>query len=166
MYLGQYHLDLDKDYRMVVPAGFRELFAQGAYITRGFEQNLLVMSERDFQERCKQVAALNITDPNARLLQRLLLGNAVRLEINASGQVLLPSELMAFAGLEKEIILVGQGDYFECLGTCSMGKTIRHPARYRRQCRAVCPPRSDFEMKHSQTLHNRPSNKRGHNERI
>jgi MraZ protein len=113
MYLGQFHLDLDKDYRMVVPAGFRELFAQGAYVTRGFEQNLLVMSEQDFQERSKQVAALNITDPNARLLQRLLLGNAVRLEINASGQVLLPQELMTFAGLEKEIILVGQGDYFE-----------------------------------------------------
>ena len=113
MYLGQFHLNLDKDYRMVVPAGFRELFAQGAYVTRGFEQNLLVMSEQDFQERYKQVAALNITDPNARLLQRLLLGNAVRLEINASGQVLLPPELMAFAGLEKEIILVGQGDYFE-----------------------------------------------------
>ena len=113
MYLGQYHLDLDKDYRMVVPAGFRELFAQGAYVTRGFEQNLLVISEQDFQERYKQVAALNITDPDARLLQRLLLGNAVRIEINASGQVLLPLELMAFAGLEKEIILVGQGDYFE-----------------------------------------------------
>ena len=113
MYLGQFHLDLDKDYRMVVPAGFRELFAQGAYVTRGFEQNLLVMSEQDFQERSKQVAALNITDPNARLLQRLLLGNAVRLEINASGQVLLPQKLMTFAGLEKEIILVGQGDYFE-----------------------------------------------------
>jgi len=113
MYLGQYHLDLDKDYRMVVPAGFRELFAQGAYVTRGFEQNLLVISEQDFQERYKQVAALNITDPDARLLQRLLLGNAVRIETNASGQVLLPLELMAFAGLEKEIILVGQGDYFE-----------------------------------------------------
>ena len=113
MYLGLYHLDLDKDYRMVVPAGFRELFAQGAYVTRGFEQNLLVISEQDFQERYKQVAALNITDPDARLLQRLLLGNAVRIEINASGQVLLPLELMAFAGLEKEIILVGQGDYFE-----------------------------------------------------
>ena len=113
MYLGQFHLYLDKDYRMVVPAGFRELFAQGAYVTRGFEQNLLVMSEQDFQERSKQVAALNITDPNARLLQRLLLGNAVRLEINASGQVLLPQELMTFAGLEKEIILVGQGYYFE-----------------------------------------------------
>lgn len=113
MYLGQFRLDLDKDYRMVVPAGFRELFAQGAYVTRGFEQNLLVMSEQDFQDRYKLVAALNITDPNARLLQRLLLGNAVRLEINASGQVLLPQELMTFAGLEKEIILVGQGDYFE-----------------------------------------------------
>jgi MraZ protein len=113
MYLGQYHIDLDKDYRMVVPAGFRELFTQGAYVTRGFEQNLLVMSEQDFQERYKQVAALNITDPDARLLQRLLLGNAVRLEINASGQILLPPELLAFAGLEKEIILVGQGDYFE-----------------------------------------------------
>jgi MraZ protein len=113
MYLGQYRLNLENDRGLVIPAGFRDIFAQGAYVTRGFEQNLLIMSEGDFQERYKQLAALSITDPNARLLQRLLLGNASRLEMDASGHVLLPPDLISIAGLEKEIILVGQGDYFE-----------------------------------------------------
>ena len=113
MYLGQYQLNMDKDRRLVVPGSFRELFAQGAYITRGFEQNLLIMSAGDFQERYKQIVALNITDPNARLLQRLILGNAAQLEITASGQVRIPPDLMSFAGVENEIVLVGQGDYFE-----------------------------------------------------
>lgn len=113
MYLGQYHLRMEKDRRLLIPPGLRGLFAQVAYVTRGFEQNLLIMSAGEFQARSRQVAALNITDPNARLLQRLVLGNAARLELNASGQVSIPSELLTVAGMEDEIILVGQGDYFE-----------------------------------------------------
>ena len=42
-------------------------FEDGAYVTRGFEQNLLIMSEREFQEIYKRVAGLNIADPLARL---------------------------------------------------------------------------------------------------
>jgi MraZ protein len=113
MYLGQHKLFLESDRQLVIPEPFREMFADGAYVTRGFEQNLLIMSDRVFQELYKRVVALNIADPQARLLLRLIIGNASRLEINASGHVLLPEELRSFAGLEKEIILVGQGNYFE-----------------------------------------------------
>jgi MraZ protein len=113
MYIGQFQLNLEQDHSLVVPLSFRGLFAQGAYVTRGFEQNLLVMSEGDFLERYKQISALNITDPNARLLQRLLLGNASRLEIGASGLIKLPPNLMSIAGLENEVVLIGQGDHFE-----------------------------------------------------
>jgi MraZ protein len=56
---------------------------------------------------------LNIADPAARLLFRLILGHASKLDLNASGQVFIPQDLLAFAGLEKEIILLGQGDYLE-----------------------------------------------------
>ena len=98
---------------MTIPESFRELFADGAYVTRGFEQNLMIMSEKIFHEIYNRVVALNIADPMARLLLRLVLGNACKLDLNASGYVALPQSLMAFASLEKETILVGQGAYFE-----------------------------------------------------
>jgi MraZ protein len=113
MLLGQYRLILDDDHQLVLPEAFRESFEHGAYLTRGFEQNLMIMSEKEFQEIYQRVAGLNITDPLARLLHRLILGNATKLEISASGRVSLPQDLLAFAGLEKEIVLVGQGDYCE-----------------------------------------------------
>ena len=113
MLIGQYRLFLDGDHQLVLPEPFRELFGQGAYVTRGFEQNLLIMSEREFQEICKRVAGLNIADPLARLLQRLILGNASKLEPSASGRISIPQDLLSFAGMEKDIVLVGQGDYCE-----------------------------------------------------
>jgi MraZ protein len=85
----------------------------GAYITRGFEQNLLIMSESVFQEIYKRVVSLNLADPRARLLLRLILGNAARLEMDETGQAVIPQDLKAVTGLEKDIILVGMGDYFE-----------------------------------------------------
>jgi MraZ protein len=113
MFLGQYQLILNNDHSVLTPVPFRELLADGAYITRGFEQNLLIMGDKVFQEIYKRVVALNLADPLARLLLRLILGNASRLEMNESGSMLIPKNLASFAGLEKDIILVGQGDYFE-----------------------------------------------------
>jgi MraZ protein len=113
MFLGQHHLIIESDRRLLIPESFRELYGDGAYVTRGFELDLLIMSDKVFQEVCKQVMALNIADPNARLLLRLILGNASRLEISTSGHALIPENLLSFAGLDKEIILVGQGEYVE-----------------------------------------------------
>jgi MraZ protein len=113
MFLGQYPLFLDDKLSTTIPAPFRELGAAGAYITRGFEENLLLMSARVFQEIYQRVVTLNIADPLARLLLRLILSNASEIELDDSGRILIPEHLASFAGLEKEIILVGQGDYLE-----------------------------------------------------
>ncbi|HTX91571.1 MAG TPA: division/cell wall cluster transcriptional repressor MraZ [Anaerolineales bacterium] len=113
MFLGQYQLNLDENRRMALPASFRELLAGGAYVTRGFEQNLVIMSDQVFQEICKRIAGLNMADPLARLLLRLILGNASRLDVNESGNVALPKELSQVIGLDKELVLVGEGDYCE-----------------------------------------------------
>ena len=52
-------------------------------------------------------------DPLARLLLRLIIGNASRLDINESGQAQIPAALLSFAGLEKNVVLVGQGNFCE-----------------------------------------------------
>ena len=113
MLLGQVRLFLDDDRQLVLPEAFRAQFEHGAYITRGFELNLLIMSQSEFQEIYKRVAGLNIADPLARLLHRLILGSACKLEISASGQLRIPQDLLSFAGLDKEVVLVGQGEYCE-----------------------------------------------------
>ncbi len=113
MFLGQYPQSMGDDRSVEVPEAFREVLAHAAYITRGFEQNLLVMSEREFQQTCQQMASLNMADPTVRLLQRLILGSASRLDIDGNGRVIIPDELATFAGIQKVIILVGQGNYIE-----------------------------------------------------
>ena len=113
MLLGQFRLFLDDDQQLVLPEAFRAQFEAGAYATCGFEHNLLIMSEGEFQEIYKRVAGLNIADPLARLLHRLILANAAKLDISANGRLRLPQDLLSFAGLEKEIVLVGQGLYCE-----------------------------------------------------
>jgi MraZ protein len=113
MLLGQHHLFLDKEYSVAFPQPLGQVLADGVYVTRGFEQDLLIMSEKVFQEIYERVVALNLTDPVARLLLRLILGHASRLEVDSSGRMRIPPDLADFAGLEKEIILVGQGDYCE-----------------------------------------------------
>jgi MraZ protein len=113
MYLGQKQLFLESDLQVEIPEQFRNLFAEGAYITRGFEQNLLIMSNSVFEALYERVAELNIADPLARLLLRLIFGNASKVDLTASGHILLPEDLKSFAGLEKELIMVGQGSYLE-----------------------------------------------------
>ena len=105
MLLGQVRLFLDDKHRLVIPEAFREQFGDAVYVTHGFEQNLLIMSESEFQEMYQRVAGLNIADPLARLLQRLLLGHAAKIELNASGRMRLSQDCLDFAGLEKELVL-------------------------------------------------------------
>jgi len=113
MILGQYRLVMEKDGAIIIPGPLRELFSDGAYITCGFEQNLFIMSDRTFREKYQRFSGLNIADPDARLLLRLILGNASRLDMDSAGSVFIPQALIPFANLEKEVILVGQGDYIE-----------------------------------------------------
>ena len=113
MFLGQYHHSFDEKSRLTVPARFREMLAGGAFVVQGLDRNLMVMTKAAFETIYQRVLAMNITDPVARLLRRLIIGTAFELEIDKSGRILLPQDLRTFAGLETEAVLVGQGDYFE-----------------------------------------------------
>lgn len=48
-----------------------------------------------------------------RRLQRLLIGNAVDIELDGSGRFLVPPRLRAHAGLDKHAMLVGQLNKFQ-----------------------------------------------------
>lgn len=112
MFIGIYHLAINKD-KVEIPAALREMLAGRVVVTQGFERNLLVLPVDTFQNLFRLVASLNIADPLARLLQRMLLGNARYVEINANGELRLPESLQVFAQLSSDVVLVGQGNYLE-----------------------------------------------------
>ena len=114
MFLGHYQHNLDDKGRLMIPARFRDLLAgNSAFITQGFDKCLAVMTENHFQQVYEQIESMNLTDPNARLLRRLILANAYPVEVDKVGRILVPQTLRAFLQIESEAVVVGQGPYFE-----------------------------------------------------
>jgi MraZ protein len=52
-------------------------------------------------------------NPQARRLQRLMVGHATDLELDSHGRVLVPPKLREYAGLTRQAMLIGQGSRFE-----------------------------------------------------
>lgn len=83
------------------------------YLTQGFEQNLLLVSEDNFRALARDFSRLSLTDPLSRLLSRLVLGNAAQVRIEENLSIQIPERLLEFAQISREMLLVGQGSYFE-----------------------------------------------------
>jgi MraZ protein len=113
MFLGQFEHAIDDKGRTTIPARFRELLEDGAYITQGFDPNLIVYPASVFTKISQQINHLSITDPSARRLKRLIFANAVRVEFDRAGRILIPQFLRDRAGLADQAVIVGSGTYIE-----------------------------------------------------
>ena len=124
MFLGQFQHNLDEKGRLMIPARYRELLAAGAFITQGFDKCLMVMTDVHFQEVYDRINAMNMADPDARLLRRLILSNAYSVEIDRVGRILVPQNLRQVIGLDGEAIVAGQGEYFEVWAPADWNKQM------------------------------------------
>ena len=115
MFLGEYRHSIDNKDRLTIPARYRELLDEGAYILRGLDRNLMVYTSKAFDILSRRIFQMNTADPLARTLRRLVIGSASRVEIDKAGRILIPEFLCQKAGIlcDHEVVLVGQGDYFE-----------------------------------------------------
>lgn len=113
MFLGLHNTSLDAKHRLAFPAQYKGTLAEGVYVTQGFDRNLLLLTSNAFEVVARQIKGMNMADPLARLLFRMILGSATRLELDNNHSVILPQELMDFANIKTDATLVGQGNYFE-----------------------------------------------------
>lgn len=122
MFRGSNEINMDAKGRMAVPSRYRDaLLAQGdgqLVATIDIEDRCLFLYPLPaWQEIETQIARLPTFNPDTRRLQRLLIGHARELELDGNGRVLIPPELRSYAGLEKQVVLVGQGHRFELWST-------------------------------------------------
>jgi MraZ protein len=74
---------------------------------------LLLYAAPDWEPIQHKLMSLSSFNPRIRDLQRLLVGNASDVDMDAAGRILIPATLRKLAGLDKDVALVGQGSKFE-----------------------------------------------------
>jgi len=118
MFRGVHNIILDAKGRMAVPARYRQLLREsndGALVVTidTEEACLLVYPLNEWEPIQAKLEALPSFNPAARRIQRLIIGHATDLELDANGRMLLPAPLREYAGLKKKMVMMGQGNKFE-----------------------------------------------------
>ena len=96
-----------------MPARYRAHLADGVVVTRGFDSCLLVYPMGEWTPLAERVSALSISDPDVRSLRRLLFSDAVDLELDKQGRILVPAGLRDYAGLDREAVVTGMHTFIE-----------------------------------------------------
>jgi MraZ protein len=117
MFRGANKLTLDAKGRMVMPTRYRERLQERCggklIVTVDKDQCLQIYPLPDWEEVERKLMRLPSLNPQARQLQRLMVGNATDLELDGHGRILLPPNLREFGHLTRDAMLIGQGVRFE-----------------------------------------------------
>ena len=117
MFQGAAALNLDAKGRMAIPARHRDALqslAEGRLVITAHPHRCLLLYPAPAWEPIRaQILAAPSLQVESAMVRRLLVGFAEDMELDGAGRLLISPALRQYAGLDKEIWLVGQGSHFE-----------------------------------------------------
>ena len=113
MFLGEHQHTIDPKGRVVLPSRFREELARGCFITKGQERCLFVFTPEQWEHEVERIRALPRTDRRLRNYSRVFFAGALDQKPDKQGRIQIPATLRDYAGLEKEVFVVGVGERVE-----------------------------------------------------
>lgn len=119
MFLGTYSPRMDDKGRLILPAKYREELADGLVLTRGQERCIYVFSAEEFQNVHRQMRQAPLTSRQARDYIRVFLSGASDEVPDKQGRITIPGTLREYAGLDREVTVIGAGDRAEIWDTAA-----------------------------------------------
>src|SRR4051794_24090937 len=113
MFLGRHAHTLDAKGRMAIPARFRDELADGLVVTRGVDHCLAIYPMAAWNELAAKINALPVSDADARTFRRMVFAEAIDLVLDAQGRILVPSELRAYAQIDRDAVVIGVHSFIE-----------------------------------------------------
>lgn len=113
VFMGQYNHSIDAKGRVIIPAKFRDKLGNSFVVTKGLDECLYGYADEEWKAFEEKLGALPITNQNARKFARFLLAGAAECELDKQGRILLPAVLREYAGLDKDVVLVGTASRIE-----------------------------------------------------
>ena len=117
MFLGTYTPRLDEKGRIILPAKYRDELANGLVLTRGQERCVYVFSQREFENVHEQMRQAPLSSRQARDYIRVFLSGASDEMPDKQGRVTIPGALRSYAGLDREVTVIGAGSRAEIWDT-------------------------------------------------
>jgi MraZ protein len=129
MYRGATLLNLDGKSRLAIPTKYREVLilesSRSIVLTAHPHGCLLLYPKSEWEPIQEKVMKFSSFDKKSSGLQRLLVGYAEDVNVDASGRILLSAELRTYANIDKSLMLVGQGTHFELWSKDSWEEEIK-----------------------------------------
>lgn len=110
---GEYNHSVDAKGRMTVPSKLKEQLGLSFVVTKGLDGCLSAYPNDEWEIFDNKLRTLPKTNEAARQLVRFFVGSASDCEVDNQGRILLPATLRTFAGISKEVVVVGVGERAE-----------------------------------------------------
>ena len=113
MLRGEFHHNIDEKNRLVIPSKFRSERGDKFIGTRGLDKCLFVYSIEEWKNFEAKLRSLPISNKDARAFSRFFFAGAIDCEIDKQGRFLISGNLREFAGLTKEVVIIGMDSRIE-----------------------------------------------------
>lgn len=107
MFIGEFMHTLDAKNRLFIPARFREGLGDRFIVTKGLDRCLFGFPLAEWGKLEKRLYRLPFAKADARAFARLFFSGAAELEVDKQGRVLVPANLREYAGLVKDVVILG-----------------------------------------------------------
>ncbi len=115
MFLGSYNIHFTGQGRVVLPRKMREevVKGQGLILSRGLDHCIWGFDKESWKKQAEKQLELPIVDPEGRNLRRYLFSAAEEVELDGQGRFVIPPQLLRYAQLDQEVVIIGAGDHLE-----------------------------------------------------
>ncbi|MEG0614944.1 MAG: division/cell wall cluster transcriptional repressor MraZ [Oscillospiraceae bacterium] len=109
--MGSFNHNIDVKGRMNFPTKLREILGDSFIVTKGLDECLFVYSKEEWAVLEEKIKAIPLS--KGRVLQRFFFSGASEIESDKQGRILIPQPLREYAGLEKDIVVIGASNRAE-----------------------------------------------------
>ena len=113
MLIGEYEHSLDSKNRIIMPSKFRDDIGEKFIVTKGLDGCLFAYSITEWKNFEEKLRSLPLSNKDARAFSRFFFAGATDCLLDKQGRFLIPANLIEFAGLEKDLVIVGMNSRIE-----------------------------------------------------
>ncbi len=114
VFFGEYQVSVSGTGRFLLPKRIRELLKGNVFIlTKGFDNTLAGYDREDWEKRASDLLNPPLLQPVDLRQRREIFSSLSYLEIDDQGRFVIPKNLLSYADLKDQAVIIGVGDHFE-----------------------------------------------------
>lgn len=124
MFLGTHTPKLDEKGRLILPAKFREPLVGGLVMTKGQERCVVIWPNEKFDEYAESLRRRSQNNEKVRAYTRVFFSSAFDDSADKQGRVTIPAPLREWAGLDRDLVVVGADTRIEVWATVAWNQYL------------------------------------------